>query len=88
MEHEALIASKHEVRPMQALDDSVDLTPTEILSLRAIGMGNGFHKTADLMDISEQEVRVHLASARKKLHARNTLHALSKATRMGFIAPQ
>lgn len=62
-----------------------ELTPREqeILQLRAGGMTGG--EIALQLTITERTVKAHLANARRKLSARDTIHAVVLAIAFGFI---
>lgn len=58
---------------------------TEVLRLIAQGLSEG--EAGQQMGIARATVRNHLFSARAKLNARNTTHAVVIAIRAGFIDP-
>ncbi|HEU0223529.1 MAG TPA: LuxR family transcriptional regulator [Paracoccaceae bacterium] len=64
-----------------------DLSPRErdALHLLAIGLGRG--QIADRLKISEHTLRVYVDSARFKLGALNTTHAVARALAAGIIFP-
>ena len=63
-----------------------DLTRREIDVLALIANGLSHAEAAQRLDISDHTLRDHLASARLKLDARNTAHAVALAIAAGQIA--
>lgn len=61
------------------------LSPRERDSLTLIGMGNSRAHTAETLSISEHTLRVYLETARFKLGAANTTHAVALAMASGKI---
>ncbi|MEM0948804.1 MAG: LuxR family transcriptional regulator [Pseudomonadota bacterium] len=61
------------------------LSPRETDTLRMLAMGYSRAQAADAMTISEHTLRVYLESARNKLGAMNTTHAVARALSMGLI---
>lgn len=61
------------------------LSPRETDTLRMIAMGYSRAQAADAMTISEHTLRVYLESARNKLGAQNTTHAVARALSQGLI---
>lgn len=61
------------------------LSPRETDALTFLGMGYGRGQVADLLDISEHTLRAYIESARFKLGALNTTHAVARATSEGLI---
>ena len=55
-----------------------------MLSLLAVGLTRT--QAADYLGLSEHTVRVYIESARKKVGAANTLHAVARAQLLGLIA--
>lgn len=66
--------------------DYVTLSPRETESLQLLGGGLNRAAVADRLNISEHTVRVYVESARFKLGAANTTHAVAKAMSHGLIA--
>ena len=62
-----------------------NLSPRETDTLRMLAMGLSRAQAADAMTISEHTLRVYLESARNKLGALNTTHAVARALSMGLI---
>lgn len=63
------------------------LSPRETESLHLIATGLSRAQAADTLSISEHTLRVYLESARYKLGAQNTTHAVARALVAGIIAP-
>lgn len=61
------------------------LSPRELDALTLIGMGNSRAQSAENLSISEHTLRVYLESARFKLGAANTVHAVALAMARGKI---
>lgn len=62
------------------------LSPREQDALRLLGVGLNRARIADQLEISEHTLRVYIESARHKLSAANTTHAVAKAVSVGLIA--
>lgn len=62
-----------------------DLSPRERDALRLIASGRSRGQVAEKLSISEHTLRVYLDSARTKLRALNTIHAVSLAYKGGVI---
>lgn len=61
------------------------LSPREMDALTYLGMGYSRGQVADLLEISEHTVRAYIESARFKLGALNTTHAVARAITEGLI---
>ena len=61
------------------------LSPRETDALTYLGMGYARGQVADLLNISEHTLRAYIESARFKLGAQNTIHAVAKALNEGLI---
>ncbi len=61
------------------------LSPREIDALTYLAMGYGRGQVADMLDISEHTLRAYIESARFKLGAMNTTHAVARALSEGLI---
>ena len=61
------------------------LSPRETDTLRMLAMGFSRAQAADAMSISEHTLRVYVESARNKLGALNTTHAVARALSIGLI---
>jgi DNA-binding CsgD family transcriptional regulator len=62
-----------------------DLSPRETDALTLLGLGYGRGQVADKLRISEHTLRVYIDSARYKLGALNTTHAVAIAMSRGVI---
>ncbi len=61
------------------------LSPREIDALTMLAMGLNRSKAAESLDISEHTLRAYVESARFKLGATNTTHAVARAIAQGFV---
>lgn len=61
------------------------LSPREIDALTYLAMGYGRGQVANLLNISEHTLRAYIESARFKLNALNTTHAVARAVSEGLI---
>lgn len=61
------------------------LSPREIDALTFLAMGYARGQVADMLDISEHTLRAYIESARFKLGAANTTHAVVRAMAEGLI---
>ena len=61
------------------------LSPREIDALTMIAMGYNRSQAAESLSISEHTLRVYIESARYKLQASNTTHAVAKGLNQGLI---
>jgi len=61
------------------------LTPREMDALTFLAMGYSRAQVADTLSISEHTLRVYIESARSKLAAANTTHAVAQALTRGLI---
>ncbi len=61
------------------------LSPREIDALTFLAMGYGRAQVADMLEISEHTLRAYIESARFKLGAMNTIHAITRALSEGLI---
>ena len=64
---------------------STTLSPRETDAMSFLAMGFNRAKAADTMEISEHTLRVYIESARFKLGAINTTHAVARAMSRGLI---
>lgn len=62
-----------------------DLSPRERDAIAFLGMGEGRGRIAEKMQISEHTLRVYIDSARYKLGAANTTHAVALAITRGVV---
>lgn len=61
------------------------LSPREVDTLTYLAMGYGRSQVADMLMISEHTLRAYIESARFKLGAMNTTHAVARALSEGLI---
>jgi len=61
------------------------LSRREVHGLSLLAMGHSRAQVAQTLNISEHTLRVYIESARRKLGAVNTLHAVARATARGLI---
>lgn len=61
------------------------LSPREVDALTLLALGYGRAQVADTLSISEHTLRVYIESARFKLGAINTVHAVARAQSLGLI---
>lgn len=66
--------------------DLASLSPREIDALTMLAMGYNRAQAADHLSISEHTLRVYIESARHKLQASNTTHAVAKGLNLGLIS--
>ena len=62
-----------------------NLSPREVDALTFLAMGYGRAQVAEMLSISEHTLRAYIESARFKLGASNTIHAVAKALADGHI---
>ena len=63
----------------------VTLSPREKMAMTYIARGHSRAQAAQLMKISEHTLRVYIETARHKLGALNTTHAVARAINTGLI---
>ncbi len=61
------------------------LSPRELDALTLLAMGKNRSQAAEGLSISEHTFRVYVESARTKLRAQNTTHAVARAVALGFV---
>lgn len=61
------------------------LSPREIDVMTSLALGNSRAQAAEALGISESTLRVYIESARNKLGALNTTHAVARAMTQGLI---
>lgn len=61
------------------------LSPREVAAMTALAQGKSRAQAAADIDISEHTLRVYIESARHKLGALNTTHAVARALSLGII---
>lgn len=65
--------------------DLISLSPREIDALTMLAMGYNRAQAAESLSISEHTLRVYIESARFKLGASNTTHAVAKGLSTGLV---
>ena len=71
--------------PTRAPEQSRTLSPREVDAMTLIAMGYSRAQVAETLSISEHTLRVYIESARFKLGALNTTHAIARAMSRGLI---
>ena len=71
--------------PDRTPEQSQALSPREIDAMTLLAMGYSRAQVADTLSISEHTLRVYIESARFKLGAMNTTHAVARAMSRGLI---
>jgi DNA-binding CsgD family transcriptional regulator len=74
-----------ELEPDRTPDQKQPLSPREIDAMTLLAMGYSRAQVADTLSISEHTLRVYIESARFKLGALNTTHAVARALTRGLI---
>lgn len=74
-----------ELEPGRNPEQSRALSPREIDAMTLIAMGYSRAQVAETLSISEHTLRVYIESARAKLGALNTTHAVARALSRGLI---
>ena len=69
----------------RAPEPAKPLSPREVDALTFLAMGYGRGQVAEMLKISEHTLRAYIESARFKLGAMNTIHAVAKALAEGRI---
>ena len=62
-----------------------NLSPREVDAITLLALGYGRAQVAQSLAISEHTLRVYIESARHKLGAINTVHAVARAMTLGLI---
>ena len=70
-----------------ATSEQPPLTPRELGVLQWAAEGKTTRDTSAILQIHQRTVEMHLKSAREKLDALNTTHAVARALAHGFILP-
>lgn len=73
------------LEPKRAGDTQKSLSPREVDALTLLGIGKSRAQVSELLTISQHTLRVYVESAREKLGARNTTHAVAMAVSRGLI---
>jgi DNA-binding CsgD family transcriptional regulator len=74
-----------EFEPDRKGEQARALSPREVDAMTLIAMGYSRAQVADTLSISEHTLRVYIESARFKLGAHNTTHAVARALSRGLI---
>lgn len=74
-----------EFEPKRAPEQSRQLSPRELDAMTLLAMGYSRAQVAQSLSISEHTLRVYIESARFKLGAMNTTHAVARAIGCGLI---
>ena len=74
-----------ELEPGRKPEASQPLSPREIEAMTLLATGHNRAQAADALSISEHTLRVYVESARHKLGAMNTTHAVARALSRGLI---
>ncbi|WP_299781270.1 LuxR family transcriptional regulator [uncultured Roseobacter sp.] len=74
-----------EFEPNRAPEQSQPLSPREIDAMTLLAIGYSRAQVAETLSISEHTLRVYIESARFKLGASNTTHAVARALSRGLI---
>lgn len=74
-----------ELEPSRNADHAQPLSPREVDALTLLAIGYSRAQVAKTLAISEHTLRVYIESARFKLGAINTTHAIARALSLGFI---
>lgn len=74
-----------ELEPNRTHDQKQNLSPRELDAMTLLAMGYSRAQVADSLAISEHTLRVYIESARFKLGALNTTHAVARAITSGLI---
>ena len=74
-----------EFEPDRTPEQSQSLSPREVDAMTLLAMGYSRAQVADTLSISEHTLRVYIESARFKLGAMNTTHAVARAMSRGLI---
>jgi LuxR family transcriptional regulator, quorum-sensing system regulator RaiR len=74
-----------EFEPARSPESARSLSPREVDAMTLLAMGYSRGQVADTLSISEHTLRVYIESARFKLGALNTTHAVARAMSRGLI---
>ena len=74
-----------ELEPGRAPEPSQSLSPREIEAMTLLAIGYSRAQAAETLSISEHTLRVYVESARFKLGALNTTHAVARAISRGLV---
>lgn len=74
-----------EIEPNRSPPQNQALSPREVDAMTLLAIGYSRAQVADTLSISEHTLRVYIESARFKLGAMNTTHAVARAMQQGLI---
>ena len=74
-----------ELEPERAPESAQPLSPREVEAMTLLAVGYSRAQVAETLSISEHTLRVYIESARFKLGALNTTHAVARAMARGLI---
>ncbi|UWQ80288.1 autoinducer binding domain-containing protein [Leisingera sp. S132] len=74
-----------ELEPSRGAEEAQPLSPREVDALTLLAIGYSRAQVAETLTISEHTLRVYIESARFKLGAINTTHAIARALSLGLI---
>lgn len=74
-----------ELEPSRTPPQNQALSPREVDAMTLLAIGYSRAQVADTLSISEHTLRVYIESARFKLGAMNTTHAVARALQQGLI---
>ncbi|AXI47745.1 LuxR family transcriptional regulator [Sulfitobacter sp. SK012] len=74
-----------EFEPLRKPESAQPLSPREVDAMTLLAIGYSRAQVADTLSISEHTLRVYIESARFKLGAMNTTHAVARALTRGLI---
>lgn len=74
-----------EFEPNRTPENGQSLSPREIDAMTLLAIGHNRAQVANMLSISEHTLRVYIESARFKLGALNTTHAVARAMSRGLI---
>jgi LuxR family quorum sensing-dependent transcriptional regulator len=81
---DALIRCLEDVYRSQARS-TIELSPQEKRCIECASYGLDAYESADLLGVGYESVKTHLKHTRRKLRAKNTMHAVAEALRQGLI---
>ncbi|WP_425277784.1 helix-turn-helix transcriptional regulator [Roseivivax isoporae] len=73
------------LEPGRTPREATPLSPRELEALTLLALGYNRAQAANALSISEHTLRVYIESARHKLGAQNTTHAVARAMQRGII---
>ena len=74
-----------ELEPVRGRDAGPPLSPREVDALTLLALGHSRAQVAQALSISEHTLRAYIETARRKLGAANTVHAVARALTRGAI---